>query len=102
MSLERRGHPRTPVRILVQHHADTDAHHEVDYATDLSPSGIFIRTTKPLAPNATIHVRFSPRRDARMVEAFCRVARVTPDGVGAVFLELDDEAATLLKNALAA
>jgi|CXWL01.1.fsa_nt_gi hypothetical protein len=102
MSAERRSHPRTPVRILVQHHTGADSHHEVDYATDLSPCGIFIRTTKQLIPNTTIHVRFSPQRDSHMVEAFCRVARVTADGVGAVFLQLDAEATALLKTALAA
>lgn len=102
MSVERRSHPRIPVRILVQHHAGDEHRIEVDYATDLSPGGLFIRTAKPHAADSTLHVRFSPNRGAQMVEAFCRVTRVTVDGMGAAFLHLDAETTAMLKAALAA
>ena len=100
MSQERRQHSRHPVRILVQHHENTDAPYEVDYASDLSTGGLFIssRTFAPLG--STIHVQFAPAKDARMVEAFCRVARVTPTGVGAEFLQMDPASTELLENVL--
>ena len=100
MSQERRQHSRHPVRILVQHHENTGAPYEVDYASDLSTGGLFIssRTVAPLG--STIHVQFAPAKDARIVEAFCRVARVTPRGVGAEFLQMDPASTELLENVL--
>ncbi len=99
MSHERRAHARHPVRILVQHQAGALAP-EIDYATDLSRGGLFVQTRRVPGPNDTIHVQFAPGRDARTVEAFCRVARVTPDGFGAAFVALDDGAQGLLEQLL--
>ena len=96
MSQERRQHSRHPVRILVQHHENTDAPYEVDYASDLSTGGLFIKTHNVLPLGATIHVQFAPAKDARMVEAFCRVARVTAAGVGAEFVQMDPMSTELL------
>ncbi len=100
MSAERRSSPRVPVRLLVQHQSQTDAAPELDYATDLSEGGLFIRTTRPATQNATIHVQFSPSKNSQLVDAFCRVARVTPDGMAAAFLRVDDATARALRTAL--
>lgn len=101
MGSERRQHPRLAVRLLVQHQSTPEAAFEVDYATDLSQGGFFLNTTQRLEPNATLHVQFAPARDARVVEAFCRVARITPQGVGATFLSLDGDGAALIAEVLA-
>ena len=93
---DRRRHPRTPVTLLVQHDGE-----EIDYATDLSPGGLFIQTRRPATRGATVQVQFSPNRDSNLVHAFCRVARVTPEGMGAAFLALDPEATALVARALA-
>ena len=86
--------------MLVQHHEDTDVPYDVDYASDLSTGGLFI-TTHNVAPlGSTIHVQFAPAKDARMVHAFCRVARVTPTGVGAEFLQMDPASVELLGKVL--
>ncbi len=95
---DRRLYTRHPVRLLVQHQTDAMQTHEVDYATDLSRGGLFIRTANPPPHDTTIHVQFAPAKDARMVEAFCRVARVTRDGVGAEFVQMDDDSACLLRT----
>ncbi|GEM_PF-2083800 len=100
MSPERRAHTRHPVRILVQHHEKTDAPYEVDYASDLSKAGLFIATHNVAPLGSTIHVQFAPAKDARMVEAFCRVARVTPTGLGAEFLQMDPTSVALLDGVL--
>lgn len=97
---ERRQTPRIPVRLLVQHKTQGDESVEVDYASDLSTGGIFIRTARPAAPNATIHVQFSPDRSSQMVEAFCRVARVTPEGMAAAFVHIDTASQAALTTAL--
>jgi hypothetical protein len=97
---ERRRHPRQPVRILVQHTNAPDDALQIDYARDLSPGGLFIASRAKVAPNATLHVQFSPSRDSRMVHAFCRVARVTEEGFGAQFVSLDLDAHELIAAAL--
>jgi hypothetical protein len=100
MSPERRAHPRHSVRILVQHHETSETPFEVDYATDLSSGGLFIRTQRSAALGTTIHVQFAPAKDARMVEAFCRVARVTAHGVAAQFVQMDAVSTELLQSVL--
>ncbi len=100
MSPERRAYSRHGVRILVQHHENPDAPYEVDYASDLSTGGLFIKTHNVAPLGSTIHVQFAPAKDARMVEAFCRVARVTPAGIGAQFLQMDPTSAQLLEGVL--
>lgn len=94
--MDRRQHARHPVRILVQHHSTTQDDFDVDYASDLSRGGLFLNTKRALPHNTTLHVQFSPTRDARMVNAFCRVARVTNDGAGMQFVGLDSESKALI------
>lgn len=88
-------------RFLVQHQAAADESVDVDYASDLSRGGLFISTTRPLAPKATLHVQFAPKKDAQLVSAFCRVKEVRPDGIAAEFISLDAEAEQLIAQALA-
>ena len=99
-SSERRAHARHSVRILVQHHESTCIPYEVDYASDLSTGGLFIATRNAVPLGSTIHVQFAPAKDARMVEAFCRVARVTPGGLGAEFVQMDSASTELLLGVL--
>ena len=73
---------------------------DIDYATDVSHSGLFISTAKSLPKNATFHVQFSPTRDSRVVSAFCRVARLAPDGFGAEFIGLDLESKAIMQSVL--
>jgi hypothetical protein len=95
---ERRNAHRTPVRLLVQHQLESGESFDIDYATDVSPGGLFISSTRRPAQDATLHVQFSPLRDANLVSAFCRVTHVTPHGFGAQFVGLDAESATLLQG----
>ncbi len=95
---DRRLYTRHAVRLLVQHQTDAMQTHEVDYASDISRGGLFICTATPPPYDSTIHVQFAPAKDARMVEAFCRVARITRDGVGAEFVQMDDQSACLLRT----
>jgi hypothetical protein len=97
---ERRATPRVSVRFLVQHQSSPDEGFEVDYATDLSRGGLFINTRKALPPQSTVHVQFAPAKDARLVSAFCRVTHVTPQGVGAQFVSLDEDGARLIDATL--
>lgn len=89
------------MRFLVQHQATVDDAGDVDYATDLSRGGLFISTQKAFEPKATLHVQFAPKKDARLVSAFCRVKEVTPTGVCAEFIGLDAESEQLIVSAIA-
>jgi hypothetical protein len=80
MHADRRIHPRRDANFLVQHTAAAGA---VDYARDISESGIFVASAHRPGVGDTVQVQFSPDRGQRFVVAFCRVARVTPDGFGA-------------------
>ena len=100
MHSDRRLHTRHAVRILVQHAENTDAAAEVDYATDVSTGGLFIQTHATPTPGSTMHVQFAPAKDARMVEAFCRVVRLTPHGVAAQFVQMDPASTQLLEGVL--
>jgi hypothetical protein len=99
--MERRVHPRQAVRFLAQHQLGPDEGLEVDYVKDLSKSGLFISTKRELKKDATLLVHFSPKRDSHMVTAFCKVTRVTPEGVGAEFVNLDQHASHLISQVLA-
>ena len=98
---DRRRHPRMPVTLLVQYQAEAGEQAEVDYATDLSPGGLFIKTPRPAQPGSTLQVQFAPGKDSYLIQAYCRVARVTPEGMGAAFVQLDADSAEVLARALA-
>jgi hypothetical protein len=86
--------------VLVQHQATLTSPQRVDWATNLSRSGLFIHTALPAEPGTTVHVQFAPQKDTRLVSAYCRVARVTPNGMGAEFVQIDPEAQALLRRVL--
>jgi uncharacterized protein (TIGR02266 family) len=97
---ERRRFPRLPVNLLVQHQSTLSAPEQVDYATDLSQGGLFIHTATPAEKGAVVQVQFAPQRDSRLISAYCRVARVTPRGMGAEFVQMDSESQALLRRVL--
>ncbi|MBM4778985.1 MAG: PilZ domain-containing protein [Archangiaceae bacterium] len=97
---ERRSLDRKPVRFLVQHQTSTDAGYEVDYASDLSAGGMFIRSNVTPTPHATVHVQFAPAKDAPLVSTFARVTHVTPHGFGTAFIGLDAEGARAISSVL--
>ena len=97
MTPEARRHPRIPVTLLVEHQAGPAAPRHVDYAENVSRSGIFIRTASPTPQGGVLAVTFSPRRDSRLVQAYARVVRTTKGGMAAEFLQMDPESAELLQ-----
>jgi hypothetical protein len=97
---ERRRFPRLPVAVLVQHQAALTSPQRVDWATNLSRSGLFIHTAMPAELGTTVHVQFAPQKDACLLSAYCRVARVTPNGMGAEFVQMDTEAQAVLRRVL--
>jgi hypothetical protein len=98
---ERRRFPRLPVQFLVQLERSVAGPHQYEYATNLSRTGLFIHTAIPPDVGSMIQVQFAPQKDSRLVQAFCRVARITPTGIGADFVQMDAESQALLRRVLA-
>jgi PilZ domain-containing protein len=86
--------------LLVQHQAHLTAPSQIHYATDLSLGGLFIHTPEPVDAGTVMNVQFAPQKDSRLVSAYCRVARVTPTGMGAEFVQMSAEDRALLRRVL--
>ncbi|MGQ0504859.1 MAG: PilZ domain-containing protein [Myxococcaceae bacterium] len=99
---ERRRHPRIPVKLQIKRKTTTHAPESVEYATDLSEGGLFIRTKETsVKKGATLEIAFSPSGHTKEVQARGRVVRVTNEGLAIEFLELDPDSRILLGYALA-
>ncbi len=99
---ERRRHPRVPVRLQVKRRTTVHPPEQVEYATDLSEGGLFIRTRhNDIKPGSTLDVAFAPTGHTREVQARGRVVRVTSEGLAIEFIELDPDSRLLLSYALA-
>ena len=95
---ERRRSPRVLVDLEVDFASEDN--YLFAYITDISVTGIFVRTTSPEAPGTQLNLRFSPD-DSGPLELEGEVIWVnpyrpgTPDnlhpGMGIRFAELDDE-----------
>jgi uncharacterized protein (TIGR02266 family) len=95
---ERRRAPRVLVDLEVDYASEEN--YLFAYITDISATGIFVRTTTPEAPGTHLNLRFSSER-AHYIEAEGEVIWVnpyrpgTPDnlhpGMGIRFVALDNE-----------
>ncbi len=86
---------------MVRHRSLKAAEPTSDYAADLSQGGLFIRTQRRPTLGEIFEVEMTPPASAqtdetKVIKATCQVARVTPDGVGAHFTQLDSDSALLL------
>jgi uncharacterized protein (TIGR02266 family) len=99
---EKRRHPRVPVTLEIHRKSTTHEPASVEYATDLSEGGLFIRTQQTAKKGTTLTVSFAPSANApKEVEARGRVVRVTKEGMAIEFIELDPDSRLLLSYALA-
>ena len=63
-----------------------------EYVTNISRSGVFIRSKSPLAVGTEVDLRFSVLdEDFQLIKGIGKVVRVTEHGMGVVFTELDEE-----------
>lgn len=111
----KRRFPRTMVRILMDDEGDDtfkfildkegSETYLFDYSTNLSEGGIFVKTSKKLPLNATIHLRFYLPNSDRLIEATGRVAWVNTDagsspgpGIGIQFVKLSPESLSIIQE----
>jgi molecular chaperone DnaK len=106
---ERRRHPRTPLSLLVQFRFNSFEDFLAEYAVNISPGGMFIRTDKPNEEGSTIYLQFSLKDGSPLIEGMGRVVRVNPPGVdgriagmGIEFENFDEESMALIHDICAA
>ena len=102
-SAEKRRHPRTPLNVLVQYRFDTFEDFLAEYSLNISPGGIFIRTSVPREEGAIIYLQFALRDGSKLIEGMGRVVRVNttdnphrPAGMGVEFTNVDDASMELI------
>ena len=102
MAAERRKYPRRAMKVLVRHQAPKNEA-VTDYATDLSQGGLFIQTRRKATLGDTFELEFAPAegKAEQRIKAIATVARVTAEGIGARFTQLDSDSALLLNLLLA-
>jgi uncharacterized protein (TIGR02266 family) len=106
---DRRKHPRTPLSLLVQFRFNSFEEFLAEYAVNISPGGMFIRTDKPNDEGTTIFLQFSLKDGSPLIEGMGRVVRVNPPGVegrvagmGIEFENFDEESMALIHDICAA
>jgi molecular chaperone DnaK len=106
---ERRRHPRTPLSMVVQFRFNTFEDFLKEYAVNISPGGMFIRTDKPNEEGTTIYLQFALADGSRLIEGMGKVVRVNPPGIegrtagmGIEFENFDEESMALIHDICAA
>jgi Tfp pilus assembly protein PilZ len=80
---EKRGHART--KCLLSLNYDNLLEKVIDYANDISPSGLFMQTTSNLAVGDVIYLRINFSEDSKPFQIPAEVIRATSKGVGLKF-----------------
>src|SRR3954469_21255042 len=97
-----RKHARTPVSLLVQNRFNSLEDFLAEYATNLSPGGIYITTDDPSPVGTMLHLQFSLKDGSRLIEGMGRVAHVhknaagQPCGMGVEFVQFDERSMALI------
>jgi len=74
-----------------------------EYVTNISRSGVFIKTTEPLAVGSIVNLKFTVVMDGvEVIEGEGEVVRVdqNPSGMGVVFRKLGQYSRTLVEKLL--
>ena len=74
-----------------------------EYVTNISKTGVFIKSTQPLAVGTRVNLRFTViMDDIETIEGVGEVVRVEKDGMGVVFRELSTYSKDLIDKLLTA
>ena len=108
-SANRRRYPRAPLSLLVQFRFNTVQEFLLEYATNISLGGMFIRTTEPREVGTLIYFQFTLKDGSKLIEGLGRVTWATkydPEdtsgtqqpGMGLEFVNVDEESMTLVEQ----
>ncbi len=86
-------------RVTINHEFDSVERFIAEYVTNISRSGVFIRTRDPLPIGTKVNLRFSViMEELETIEGIGEVVRVQhdPPGMGVVFIELTSHSQDLI------
>ena len=97
---------RVPAVVQVQYRFDTIQEIIAEYSVDISMSGIFIRTDRPLEVGSRIHLQIMLQDGSTLIEGRGRVARIGLSlrgqmGMGVEFVDFDKESMALIEKLVA-
>src|ERR1700704_1517171 len=95
-SRKERKHARATVSLLVQYRFNSLEDFLAEYATNLSPGGIFIATDEPSPVGTMLYLQFSLKDGSRLIEGMGRVAHVEKAGMGIEFVQFDEASMALV------
>ena len=90
-------------RVTINHEFASLDHFVSEYVTNISRSGIFIRSDDPLTPGTTVNLRFTIIcDDMETIEGVGKVVRVShdPPGMGVTFVTLTPRSQQLIERLL--
>ena len=96
---------RQDTRLTINKEFDSFDQFIQEYVTNISRSGVFIKTKQPLPVGTTVNLRFSViMDDVESIEGEGEVVRVEtdPPGMGVVFRNLSKYSQTLIEKLLTA
>jgi len=97
--------PRKDERVTINKEFESYDAFINEYVTNISRSGVFIRSKTPLAVGTRVNLRFTViMDDIETIEGVGEVVRVhdDPPGMGVVFTELTEESQKIIDRLLAA
>jgi uncharacterized protein (TIGR02266 family) len=96
--------PRAP-RFTINHEFSSVDQFITEYVTDISSSGVFIRSKDPLPPGTKVNLRFTVIMDEiETIEGVGEVVRMSsnPPGMGVAFVELTPYSVRLIQRIMSA
>jgi len=101
---DRRAAPRTDVSLLIQYRFESFEAFLSEYATDLSATGMFIRSDEPREVGSLVYLQFTLKDGSKLIEGLGKVVRVIappgtpqhPAGMGVHFMNFDTESQKLV------
>lgn len=88
-------------RVTINHEFDSIEHFIMEYVTNISRSGVFIRSKDPLPEGTKVNLKFTViLEDIETIEGIGEVVRVQddPPGMGVTFVELTSYSQQLLEK----
>jgi hypothetical protein len=86
-------------RVMINHEFASVAEFIAEYVTNISRSGVFIKTRAPLSIGTKVNLRFTVLiDDLETIEGVGEVVRVQEDGMGVVFVELTSHSQDLVSK----
>jgi hypothetical protein len=92
----RRRHPRVAIPLLVQYRFGALDKPHIDYALNVSRSGLFISTDANQPEGTRVFVQLTTRDGANLLQGEGRVVRAMDGGYAIELVGFDDESQTIL------